>query len=190
MQDTSCHGFPTIQLYILFYFGVIGFFSNTMSAIYFVKNFTMSKTIHRVILMDSIVCIICFLALIGIVLSFLTFPDGICGQNSCFFIQLAVLIPFIGGHFFLAQISLLRKITVAASMKRNQQSSEKNYGRIVLVLTVLPILYLTIIFLVNGPDGIIYKVLYLTHITAVSSPLGMFCDGRLSGLSQLLDPYH
>ena len=158
-ETTSSIGFQTIQLCFFLFFGVMGLFSNISSTIYFIKNFTLKKTINTILLMDCILCIFSFMLITVVVLCFLFFPEKTLGKLSCYLLQLSVSIPVFQGSFFVLQIALLRKFMVTgANTEQKYLSSERMYKIVVFFLTTLPLIYQTTISLVNGPCGIVYQV--------------------------------
>ena len=151
----SPHGFPIPQLWIVLIIGAIGLFSNTKSVFKLTKDFKLKKSIHQVLLIDSLICTISMLVLILVAASYLVFPaNKICGQFTCYLMQLAVLIPFWLGHTFVFQIALHRNVATASNTRQDQ----KRYHRHKMFITTISIVYLTLVLFLIGLDGIVYQV--------------------------------
>ena len=95
--------------------------------------------------------------ILTVVFSYLLMPNITCGKLSCHLIQLGVLFPFWKGHFFIAQISLIRKISIFATTNQTGKS-EKRHKILTRFLTILFGGYFAFIQFINGPDGIVYQV--------------------------------
>ena len=85
-------------------------------------------------------------------------PNQIGGKITCYIMQCAMLFPFWKGHFFVAQIALVRKILVYATTNQNGLQKEKQYTIIVFFLTILCVVYFITIQTIMGPNGIFYQV--------------------------------
>ena len=154
----SCHGFPVPQLWTVLVIGAIGLFFNTVSVFHLMNNFTLRKAIHQVLLIDSVICTISPLVLIVVAASYLVFPaNEICGQFTCYFMQLAVLIPFWLGNTFVFQIALHRNIAAASNTKQDHRSEKRQHCH-KMYITTISVVYLTIVLLLSGLDGIVYQV--------------------------------
>ena len=159
VSTQSCHGFPVPQLWTLLAIGAIGLFFNITSVFHVMKNFALKKSIHQVLLIDSVICTISSLVLIVVAATYLVFPAfAICGQFTCYLMQLAVLIPFWFGHTFVFQISLHRNIVATSNNKQDQPLIQKRQHRHKMYITTISIVYLTIMLLLIGFDGIVYQV--------------------------------
>ena len=162
----SCHGFPVPQLWTLLAIGAIGLFFNTTSIFHLMKNFTLKKSIHQVLLIDSVICTISSLVLIVVAITYLVCPKyTICGQFTCYLMQLAVLIPFWLGHTFVFQIALHRNIAAASNANQDQPLTQKRQHRHKMYITTISIVYLTIVLLFSGLDGIVHQVIDHLKIT-------------------------
>jgi hypothetical protein len=156
----QCHGFPIPQLWAVLGIGAFGLFFNATSVFHIMKNFTLKKSILQVLLIDSIICIVSSLVLIVVAAIFLAFPTNkICGQLTCYLMQLAVLVPFWLGHTFVFQIAFNRNIVAAANTKQNQPIIKQSQHRHKICITTLSIIYLTIVLLLIGFDGIVHQVM-------------------------------
>ena len=156
----SCHGFPVPQLWTLLAIGAIGLFFNTTSIFHLMKNFTLKKSIHQVLLIDSVICTISSLVLIVLAATYLVFPKyAICGQFTCYLMQLAVLIPFWLGHTFVFQIALHRNIAAASNANQDQPLTQRRQHLHKMYITTISIVYLTIVLLFSGLDGIVHQVI-------------------------------
>ena len=160
VSTQSHHGFPIPQLWTVLAIGAIGLFFNTTSAFHLTKNFTLKKSIHQVLLIDSVICTISLLVLIVVAASYLVFPaNKICGQFTCYLMQLAVLVPFWLGHTFVFQIALHRNIATASNTKQDEPLTQKRQHRHKMYITTISIVYLTIVLLLSGLDGIVHQVI-------------------------------
>ena len=92
------------------------------------------------------------------VLCLILVPDQISGKITCYIMQLAILFPFWKGHFFVAQIALVRKILVYATTNQNGLQKEKQYTILVFFLTILCVIYFIAIQSFIGQNGIFYQV--------------------------------
>ena len=156
----SCHGFPVPQLWTVLAIGVVGLFFNTALVFHLLNKFNLKKSIHQVLLIDSVICTISPLVLIVVAASYLVFPaNEICGQFTCYFTQLAVLIPFWLGNTFVFQIALQRNITAASNTKQDQPLTQKRQHCHTLYITTISVVYLTIVLLLSGLDGIVHQVI-------------------------------
>ena len=156
----QCHGFPIPQLWTVLGIGVFGLFFNVTSVFHIMKNFTIKKSILQVLLIDSIICIVSSLVLIVVSAIFLAFPTNrICGQLTCCLMQLAVLVPFWLGHTFVFQIAFNRNIVAGANTKQNQPIIKQRQHCHKICITTLSIIYLTIVLLLIGFDGIVHQVM-------------------------------
>ena len=170
----SCHGFPVPQLWTILAIGAIGLFSNTTSFFHLMKKFTLKKSIHQVLLIDSVICTISSLVSIVVPACYLVLPAyAICGQFTCYLMQLAVLIPFWLGHTFVFQIALHRNIVASSNTKQDQPSTQKRQHRHKMYITTISIVYLTMVLLLIGLDGIVHQVCFVfnwseAEATAVS----------------------
>ena len=159
-QTKQCHGFPIPQFWTVLAIGAFGLSFNTISVFHIVKNFILKKSIVQVLLIDSIICIVSSLVLIVVAAIFLVFPTNqICGQLSCYLMQLAVLVPFWLGHTFVFQIAFHRNIVAAANTNQNQPMIILRQHHHKICITTLSIIYLTIVLLLIGFDGIVHQVM-------------------------------
>ena len=185
----SCHGFPVPQLWTLLAIGAIGLFFNATSVFHLMKNFTLKKSIHQVLLIDSVICTISSLVLIVVASTYLVFPAfAICGQFTCYLIQLAVLIPFWLGHTFVFQIALHRNIAAASNANQDQPLTQERQHRHKIYITTIAIVYLTIVLSLSGLDGIVHQVrdIFKLRKAMKSSPLlGPFYGSESWGFSLL-----
>ena len=185
----SCHGFPVPQLWTLLAIGAIGLFFNATSVFHLMKNFTLKKSIHQVLLIDSVICTISSLVLIVVASTYLVFPAfAICGQFTCYLIQLAVLIPFWLGHTFVFQIALHRNIAAASNANQDQPLTQERQHRHKIYITTIAIVYLTIVLSLSGLDGIVHQVrdIFKLRKAMKSSPLlGPFYGSEFWGFSLL-----
>ena len=155
VSTQSPHGFPIPQLWTVLIVGAIGLFSNTTSMSNLTRNFNLKKYIHQVLLIDSVICTISMLVLIVMGASYLVFPTNkICGQFTCYLMQLAVLIPFWLGNTFVFQIALHRNIATTSNTRQDQ----KRHHRHKMLITSISIIYLTVVLFLSGLDGIVYQV--------------------------------
>ena len=160
VSTQSCHGFPVPQLWTLLAIGAIGLFFNITSVFHVMKNFALKKSIHQVLLIDSVICTISSLISIVVAASYLVFPTNeICGQYTCYFTQLAVQIPFWLGNTFVFQIALHRNIAAASNTKQDQPLIQKRQHRHKIYITTISIVYLTMVLLLSGLDGIVHQVM-------------------------------
>ena len=83
----------------------------------------------------------------------------VCGQLTCYLMQLAVLIPFFLGHTFVFQIAFHRNVVATANTKQNQPIIKLRQHRHKICITTLSIIYLTIVLLLIGFDGIVHQVM-------------------------------
>ena len=163
VSTQSCHGFPIPQLWIVLAIGAIGLFFNTTLVFHLTKNFTLKKSIHQVLLIDSVICTISLLVSIVVAASYLVFPaNEICGQFTCYLMQLAILIPFWLGHTFVFQIALHRNIAAASNTIHDEPLTQKRQHRHKMYITTISIVYLTIVLLLSGLDGIVHQVINYT----------------------------
>ena len=157
----SCHGFLIPQVWTVLAIGAIGLFFNTISIFHLMKNFELKKSILQVLLIDSIICTISSLVLIVVAATFLAFPTNkICGQLTCYLMQLAVLVPFWLGHTFVFQVAFHRNIAAASNTKQDQPMIKQRQHRHKICITTLSIIYLTIVLLLIGRDGIVHQVIH------------------------------
>ena len=169
----SCHGFPVPQAWTVLAIGPVGLFFNTASVFHLMKNFTLKKSIHQVLLIDSVICTISPLVLIVVAASYLVFPTNeICGQFTCYFTQLAVQVPFWLGNTFVFQIALHRNIAAASNTKQDQPLTQKRQHRHKIYITTISIVYLTIVLLLSGLDGIVHQV--INHLFFFHSSLNNY----------------
>ena len=160
VSTQSCHGFPVPQLWTLLAIGAIGLFFNITSVFHVMKNFALKKSIHQVLLIDSVICTISSLISIVVAASYLVFPTNeICGQFTCYFTQLAIQIPFWLGNTFVFQIALHRNIAAASNTKQDQPLIQKRQHRHKIYITTISIVYLTMVLLLSGLDGIVHQVM-------------------------------
>ena len=170
----QCHGFPIPQLWTVLAIGAFGLFFNTTSVFHIMKNFMLKKSILQVLLIDSIICIVSSFILIVVAAIFLAFPTNkVCGQLTCYLMQLAVLVPFWLGHTFVFQIAFHRNIVAAANTKQNQPIIKQRQHCHKICITTLSIIYLTIVLLLIGFDGIVHQVINDLHTYCISSYI--FC---------------
>ena len=156
----QCHGFPIPQLWTVLAIGAFGLFFNTTSVFHIMKNFMLKKSILQVLLIDSIICIVSSFILIVVAAIFLAFPTiQTCGQLTCYLMQLAVLVPFFLGHTFVFQIAFHRNVVATANTKQNQPIIKLRQHRHKICITTLSIIYLTIVLLLIGFDGIVHQVM-------------------------------
>ena len=156
----QCHGIPIPQLWTVLAIGAFGLFFNTTSVFHIMKNFTIKKSILQVLLIDSIICIVSSLVLIVVAAIFSAFPTNkICGQLTCYLMQLAVLVPFFLGHTFVFQIAFHRNVVATANTKQNQPIIKLRQHRHKICITTLSIIYLTMALLLIGFDGIVHQVM-------------------------------
>ena len=156
----SCHSFPVPQLWTMLAIGVVGLFLNTASVFHLMNNFTLTKSMHQILLIDSVICTISPLVLIVVAASYLVFPaNEICGQFICYFTQLALQIPFWLGNTFVFQIALHRNIAAASNTNQDQQLTQKRQHCHKMYITTTSIVYLTIVLSLSGLDGIVYQVI-------------------------------
>ena len=158
----SCHSFPVPQLWTVLVIGVVGLFFNTASVFHLVNNFTLKRSLHQILLIDSVICTISPLVLIVVSACYLAFPaNEICGQFTCYLMQMAVCIPFWLGHTFVFQIALHRNIATASEAKQDQPLMHTRQHRHKIYISIISIIYLTMVLLLSGLDGIVHQVIMI-----------------------------
>ena len=162
VSTQTCHGFPIPQLWTVLAIGAIGLVFNMTSVYHLMKNFTLKNSITQVLLIDSIICTISPLVLIVVSACYLAFPaNEICGQFTCYLMQMAVCIPFWLGHTFVFQIALHRNIATASEAKQDQPLMHTRQHRHKIYISIISIIYLTMVLLLSGLDGIVHQVIMI-----------------------------